>query len=647
MLPLGLLTAAQGNPILVELKSGETINGHLVNCDTYMNLTLKEVVTTSADGKHFFRLSETYIRGNNIKFLRVPDETIDRAKDQQQNEIIQPTAKSGRRRLVEDQNLRDKDTLALYGVLRRTATLGVTKLVEELVELLIKDRREKPSESPELYHALIEANANHEHGSAGRVVTLLEEMQREGLEPSDRTCDAILKVLAVHPDYVLRAAVLEHLRVLWADLPADAHRNVVVGMLRDRQYEMALDRLDSMQSAGIRVEPWLWDMAIYVLCEADEIDEALALLKKRDALAELSYEPSVWAYVLDTASRAFHYNATLYVWRKRVEPGYLNPASGLCLNVLCTAARAGDPVLATDVFRVLGNRATVFEHQHYEMLIDTYLATDDVKTAISILSVMEGAKMAPDAATTRNLFKHLRADASRPHAALAVLQSLHEAGKPVPVAAVNVVLEALVHLMDLAGALDVYKTLHTLCARGPTVATFNALLRGCSSDASEADADEPLDADAADQDLTSDKKATAMFLAAEMRALAVAPDAVTYDRLILVCLRAPDCEDALRYYAEMRSRGWLPRPGTFAAVVKRLARDADFERAAEVLAQARDAGLELARTERWLEQVLWRRRRRDEAAAAAAEAGAGAEGEGRLAGFVRERLGARALGRGM
>ncbi|KAK5142572.1 hypothetical protein LTR04_002184 [Oleoguttula sp. CCFEE 6159] len=516
--------------------------------------------------------------------------------------------------------------------------MGFTKVVEDVVEVLIKGRREQPNESPELYHTLIEANANHELGSAGRVVTLLEEMQREGLEPDARTCDAILKVLAVHPDYVLRAAVLEHLRALWSDLPAEGHRNVVVGMLRDRQYEMALDRLDSMQSAGVRVEPWLWDMAIYALCEVDEIDEALALLKKRDALAELSYEPSVWAFVLDTASRAFHYHATLYVWRKRVEPGYLNPASGLCLNVLCTAARAGDPVLATDVFRVLGNRATVFEHQHYEMLIDTYLATDDLKTAISILSVMEGAKMAPDEATTRNLFKYLRADANRPHAALAVLQSLRETGKPVSVAAVNVVLEALVHLVDLAGALEVYKTLHALCACGPTVATFNAILKGCSSDADEADTDEPLEAGPADYDLTSDKKATAMFLAAEMRALDVAPDAVTYDRLILVCLRAPDCEDALRYYAEMRSRHWLPRPGTFTAIVKRLARDGDVEHAAEVLAQARDAGFELLRTERWLETVLWRRRRWEKAEA---------DGEGRLAGFVRERLGARALGRGM
>jgi small nuclear ribonucleoprotein (snRNP)-like protein len=67
MLPLGLLTAAQGQPILVELKNGETLNGHLVNCDTWMNLTLKEVVQTSPEGDRFFRLAEAYVRGNNVR----------------------------------------------------------------------------------------------------------------------------------------------------------------------------------------------------------------------------------------------------------------------------------------------------------------------------------------------------------------------------------------------------------------------------------------------------------------------------------------------------------------------------------------------------------------------------------------------------
>jgi len=65
-LPLSLLNAAQGSPMLVELKNGETLNGHLVSCDTYMNLTLREVVQTSPDGDRFYRLAEAYVRGNNV-----------------------------------------------------------------------------------------------------------------------------------------------------------------------------------------------------------------------------------------------------------------------------------------------------------------------------------------------------------------------------------------------------------------------------------------------------------------------------------------------------------------------------------------------------------------------------------------------------
>lgn len=66
-LPLGLLNAAQGHPMLVELKNGETLNGHLVQCDTWMNLTLKEVVQTSPEGDKFVRLPEVYIKGNNVR----------------------------------------------------------------------------------------------------------------------------------------------------------------------------------------------------------------------------------------------------------------------------------------------------------------------------------------------------------------------------------------------------------------------------------------------------------------------------------------------------------------------------------------------------------------------------------------------------
>ena len=112
-LPLGLLTSAQGSPILVELKDGETLNGHLVTCDTWMNLILTNVVQTNADGERFFKLQQVYVRGNNvrwmpvlhvlvhrltlpqIKYLRVPDEVIEKVKDTQLKDQAQRGGRGG------------------------------------------------------------------------------------------------------------------------------------------------------------------------------------------------------------------------------------------------------------------------------------------------------------------------------------------------------------------------------------------------------------------------------------------------------------------------------------------------------------------------------------------------------------------------
>ncbi|XP_003743819.1 U6 snRNA-associated Sm-like protein LSm4 [Galendromus occidentalis] len=81
MLPLSLLRTAQNHPMLVELKNGETYNGHLVSCDNWMNINLREVICTSREGDKFWRIPECYVRGNTIRFLRIPDEVIEMVKE--------------------------------------------------------------------------------------------------------------------------------------------------------------------------------------------------------------------------------------------------------------------------------------------------------------------------------------------------------------------------------------------------------------------------------------------------------------------------------------------------------------------------------------------------------------------------------------
>ncbi|KAE8215120.1 hypothetical protein CF327_g1539 [Tilletia walkeri] len=96
MLPLSLLNAAQNKPMLVELKNGETFNGHLVACDNFMNLTLREVYQTGATGEQFWKMPEIYIRGSTIKYCRVADTVLDsvRESEEQARKIRQQQAQS-------------------------------------------------------------------------------------------------------------------------------------------------------------------------------------------------------------------------------------------------------------------------------------------------------------------------------------------------------------------------------------------------------------------------------------------------------------------------------------------------------------------------------------------------------------------------
>jgi len=55
----------------------------LVNCDTWMNVHLREVICTSKEGDRFWRIPECYIRGNTVKYMRVQEEVMDKAVEDQ------------------------------------------------------------------------------------------------------------------------------------------------------------------------------------------------------------------------------------------------------------------------------------------------------------------------------------------------------------------------------------------------------------------------------------------------------------------------------------------------------------------------------------------------------------------------------------
>ncbi|KAG9229762.1 pentatricopeptide repeat protein-like protein [Amylocarpus encephaloides] len=427
----------------------------------------------------------------------------------------------------------------------------------DLVEYLITQREEEPALIH--YDALICANADAENGSVANLRCLLEEMKEEGIQGNSASYHAILQVLAVHPNYVLRSEIMNEMRGRWLGLSPEGYHSFVIGLLRDRQYEMAMDKLEQMQADQIPIQPWLYDIFTYNLCAAGELDQAYHMLVYRFENDRKEISPNTWYYLLDIFSRAYHYEGAKFIWSQRVQTSFLNPSDGICTNILNLAARYCDPSLATATSRILSSRHTVLTPFHYESLLEAYVGTVDLQTAFKLLNIMSKAGCEPDSGTTRSIYRVLTGYSSHtPFQAWRRLKDDFGHGHPVHIAAANVIIEAAITSNTFELGLDMYKELNSICAMGPNTETFNILLQGAEK---------------------RKIKKNAMFLASEMIAHGVKADHLTYDRLIMICLNEDNYDDAFNYLDEMAEvgkdkfeqgrKGWWMRKGTLATMVER------------------------------------------------------------------------------
>jgi len=440
-------------------------------------------------------------------------------------------------------------TPLLYDHLRSEGAKGNHFGVLDTCRVLIEQRGE--ARNAVMYAAILHSFVSCTNGTAGKVRAVLEEMgfwaeagQRR-VELDAHGCECVLEVLAVHPDYLLREEVLEYMRMRWFPLTDRGRSFVIAGLLRDRHFELALDMLEDMVRSATRIEGWLFDKAMWMLLEFDEVEEAFYVLSLKEARRRAKSQRStatsiiseaLWGALLDAAGRQQLAEHASKVWMAQVQPGHLKPATGTCLAVLALAAHHGLVPLATDVLRVLTERATPLTTHHYELLLATYLNANDLDSALSVLLIMAEASLKVDEGTCNPLFKYLcvepdaGTEPSRPIHAFTLLRALEASGRTIPTAVVNACIQASISVSGLHDALEIYKELHTVARAGPNTQTFNILFRGC---------------------YLVERKELAMFLVNEMIQLGLKPDRITYDRLILVCLKVGDLEDALSYYEEL------------------------------------------------------------------------------------------------
>ncbi|CAK7199245.1 Mediator of RNA polymerase II transcription subunit 16 [Sporothrix eucalyptigena] len=71
-IPIKLLNEAQGHIVTLEITSGQTYRGRLLEAEDNMNVQLKDITVTARDGR-VSHLEQVYIRGSHVRFFIVPD----------------------------------------------------------------------------------------------------------------------------------------------------------------------------------------------------------------------------------------------------------------------------------------------------------------------------------------------------------------------------------------------------------------------------------------------------------------------------------------------------------------------------------------------------------------------------------------------
>lgn len=210
-------------------------------------------------------------------------------------------------------------THLLYEDLRLEGAKGHYAGVMKICNVLVKDRGQRPDK--DMYAAILHSFTSSVEGTAGKVRKVLEDMgfwadAADGtvarVELDVRGCENVLEALAVHPDYLLRAEILEYMREKWFTLSDRGHNFVVAGLLRERLFEQALEMLEDMCRKKVRVEEWVFSEAMWLLLEFGEVEEAFYVLGLKESASSASatgpafgvkLSNALWGAMLDAAAK--------------------------------------------------------------------------------------------------------------------------------------------------------------------------------------------------------------------------------------------------------------------------------------------------------------------------------------------------------
>ncbi|KAK6525880.1 hypothetical protein TWF281_010924 [Arthrobotrys megalospora] len=450
----------------------------------------------------------------------------------------------------------------------------------------------------ETYSCLIQACAHPNAGCSMQetALSLFEELKEEGYTPNSTIYHNLLKIFAHSPDYISMERVLKEMQGTYGILPdVEGQQHILRHYLATGQLERAMEMFYERRATGEKVHYNTYMEIIKALGRVNEVDEAMRVMlefqKEWGSITGSGIQPIAWYELLNIAASNYHIDGVTYIWKKVVQApsgnpsssrNTLNPDDGLCLKVLNTAARYGNPDLALEVFRVLTLRNVPFQEHHYAALSAAYARSGQLIPAFRALTLMRNQGITHTATTANAIIEALTSsgkieNVDSAYATLKDFVASTNDKEVVEVAGFNAVLAACVKLKDLERALGVYAECAALNV-APNTETFNTLFAGCVECSSPPN------------------KELAMFLANEMKEMGLLPDFVTYEELLKVSLyQEEDYEDAFVYLEEMKEviPGGRVRPTVYEWIARRLEEKGD-ERLGMVVEEMKALGYDEA-----------------------------------------------------
>lgn len=236
-------------------------------------------------------------------------------------------------------------------------------------------------------------------------------------------------------------------------------------------------------------------------------------------------------------------------WKKAVLEYNFKPDEGVCLHVLNLAGKHGDPKLASDVIRVLGEEGYTYRECHFSPLIEAFASTGDIESTFQVFAAMRQVGVIPSKKTALPLAYKLGHDKNAIRKARDILEKIAKTeGQEVDITVFNLIIHALAFNNENDEAISMFSRAKEFGVK-PNSETLDATLDACIH--------------CKDAEL-------GVTIYQEQRSRGVNFTASTLSKMVTLMCTQTDYEDAFKYLEKMKKSNLVPLRGCYYKLIKTL-----------------------------------------------------------------------------